>query len=123
MYFFKFWSKQGEYERENSLGWSKKCHDKKSPLKFAIFELQKWYIPKNKCQLTLQKLECSPLKKSCVRPCSALWKNVLSKDRNSHGCKAVICKIPCIDCNSVKLSFFRILAIHARKFPKKTALH
>ena len=54
MYFFKFWSKQGEYERENSLGWSKKCHDKKSPLKFAIFELQKWYIPKNKCQLTLQ---------------------------------------------------------------------
>ena len=69
MYFFKFWSKQGEYERENSLGWSKKCHDKKSPLKFAIFELQKWHIPKNKCQLTLQKLGCAPLKKSFVRHC------------------------------------------------------
>ena len=53
----------------------------------------------------------------------ALWKNVLSKDRNSHGCKAVICKIPCIDCKAVKLSFFRILAVHARQFPKKTALH
>ena len=70
MYFFKFWSKQGEYERENSLGWSKKCHDKKSPLKFAIFELQKWYIPKNKCQLTLQNWGVPPLKKSCVRPWS-----------------------------------------------------
>ena len=68
MYFFKFWSKQGEYERENSLGWSKKCHDKKSPLKFAIFELQKWYIPKNKCQLTLQNWGVPPPKKILHTP-------------------------------------------------------
>ena len=34
---------------------------------------------------------------------NALWKNVLSKGRNSHGCKAIKCKIPCIDCKAVKL--------------------
>ena len=53
---------------------------------------------------------CDPIQK---------WKNVLSKGRNSHGCKAVICKIPCIDCKAVKLSFFCILAIHARQLSKK----
>ena len=50
---------------------------------------------------------------------NALWKNVLSKGRNLHGCKAVICKIPCIDWNAVKLSFFCILAILARQLSKK----
>ena len=52
----------------------KKCHDKKSPLKFTFFELQKWYVPKKKCQLTLQKLGCEPPpKKICVYHCYGPW--------------------------------------------------
>ena len=62
-----------EYDKESTLGWSKKFHDKKLPLKSAIFELQKWYIPKNKCQLTLQKLGCAlPPKKILRTPLSVI---------------------------------------------------
>ena len=55
-------------EEESSTKRSKKCHDKKSPLKFASFELQKWYIPKNKCQLTLQNWGVPPPKKILHTP-------------------------------------------------------
>ena len=59
---------------------------------------------------------------SCKLANTALWKNVLSKGRNLHGCKAIKCEIPCIDCKAVKLSFLCGFAIHARQFTKKCLL-
>ena len=39
----------------------KNYHDQKTSLKATIFELQKWYIPKNECQFTPEEFGYAPL--------------------------------------------------------------
>ena len=82
--------------------------------KFTIY-----FVGETQRNLTFVLNEPISISKFACMFTTALWKNVLSKGRNLHGCKAVICKIPCIDCKAVKLSFFCILAIHARQLSKK----